>query len=61
MTVNNRDIFGQLVLTRSALLYIFSHDRKNGENLNRYRHDCIHHFLIRWYFSVDFETSREGF
>jgi hypothetical protein len=35
--------------------------RKNSNNLNHYRRDCIHHFFVRWHRDVDFETSKKSF
>ena len=57
----NGDKFLRQVLTRSAFLYLFRHDRKNEESIGHYRRSCIDHFLIRRHFIIDFETSKEGF
>ena len=57
----NGDDFEPQGLTRSSLPDLFRRDRKNAENLDHYRCNCIYHFFIRWYRRVDFETSKKGF
>ena len=57
----NCDRFAPQGLTRSALPDLFRRDRKDAENLDHYCCNCIHHFFIRWYRRVDFETSKKGF
>jgi hypothetical protein len=54
-------MFVQQGLTRSALFNFFRRNRKNTENLDQYRRDCVHHILIRWHLGVDFEPSKETF
>ena len=48
-------------LTRSSLPDLLRRNRKDAENLDHYRCNCICHFFIRWYRHVDFETSKKGF
>jgi hypothetical protein len=57
----NGDRFAPQTLTRSALPDLFRCNRKNAENLDHYRCNCIHHFFVRRYRHVDFETSEKGF
>ena len=57
----NSDIFVPQELTRSALLYLFRRNRKNADNLDHYRRDCIYHFSSRWHLGVEFETSKKCF
>ena len=59
----NSDIFVEQLLTCSALPNLFCHNRKNAENLDHYRRDCIHHFFIWWHRhrGINFEASQKGF
>src|SRR6266852_2315649 len=55
----NGDNFVQRGLTCSALLHLLCGNCKNREDLDQYRGNRIHHFLIRWHPRVNIETSKK--
>ena len=55
----NSDVFVHRILTYSTSLDFLRCDPKNGDHLDHYLNDYIHHFRGRLDFCVDLETSEK--